>query len=259
MRLGLVAFSLASTCLCSSISFAGESGIKSFAPAYRPVITAFGGYASINAGSSGTFIGTDDNVFIYRASSDGNNDGFGGGFLGIEHALPWYNLFGQLGVEYSYFGAVNVNGVHTVGIEPGTSTLYTYGYNYQTQQVLASAKLLATAYQIYHPYVSAGIGAAFNKMSHYRALAAEVGSLNLTPGFSGHTESDFSYSVGAGIDVDVNQNFRVGLGYRFSGFGDASLTHGAIMINNYAYPVPFTLRANDAYANQLIAHISYVM
>ena len=55
----------------------------------------------------------------------------------------------QAGVEYNYFGNINVKGIHTVGVEPQTSTTYNYNYNFQTQQVLGTLRLFTTAYEQY--------------------------------------------------------------------------------------------------------------
>lgn len=259
MRLGISVLGIAGACFYSSFAFAGESGIQSIAPSYRSVVSLLGGYASINVGSRGSYLGDDDNIYTYHSSKDRHNDGFIGGFIGLEHPLPWYNVLLQAGVEYSYFWPVTVHGLNTVGVEPETSTLYGYQYRFQTQQVLASAKFLMTTHERYHPYASVGLGAAFNDIGCFRAATAETGNLNGTAYFNDNNKTQFSYSLGAGIDVDVNSNVRVGLGYRFSGFGDASFKGGHIVAGDYMAPVPFTYGIRNLYANQLVAQISYII
>ncbi|MFJ1267301.1 outer membrane protein [Legionella lytica] len=259
MRLGISVLGIAGVCFYSSFALAGESGIQSMTPSYRSVVSFMEGYASINAGSHDSYLSDDDNIYTYRSSKDGHNDGFIGGFIGLEHPLPWYNVLVQAGVEYSYFGPLTVHGFNTVGVEPETSTLYSYQYRFQTQQVLASAKFLMTTHERYHPYASVGLGAAFNDVGRFRAATAETGNLNSTASFRDNNQSQFSYSLGAGVDVDVNQNVRVGLGYRFSGFGDASFKGGHIVAGDYIAPVPFTYGIRTLYANQLVAQISYII
>ncbi|WP_058534844.1 outer membrane protein [Legionella saoudiensis] len=259
MRLGISVLGIAGACFYSSFAFAGESGIKSIAPSYRSVVSLIGGYASVNADSRVSYLGDDDNVYTYRSSKDGHNDGFIGGFIGLEHPLPWYNVLLQAGIEYSYFGPVTVHGVNTAGIEPETSTLYHYQYRFQTQQVLASAKFLMTTYERYHPYASVGLGAAFNDLGRFRAVTAEIDNINSTPYFRDNNKSQFSYSLGAGVDVDINQNIRMGLGYRFSGFGKAAFKGGHIVAGDYTASVPFTYGIRNLYANQLVAQISYII
>ena len=90
------------------------------------------------------------------------------------------------------------------------------------------------------------------------AITTETGSVNLTPGFSNQNQTQFSYSLGLGVDTQVNKKIRVGLGYRYSNFGLSSLGNGTVTYNNYQSPLPFALGNSNAYANQLIARISYV-
>ncbi|MBN9231181.1 MAG: hypothetical protein BGO90_09220 [Legionella sp. 40-6] len=260
MRSGIALAGVIGACLYASLSHAGESGISSYtSPVLRSVVTLLGGYANINAGTRQTFLGDDDNVFIYRTSGGGESTGFIGGFLGYEHDLPWYNLFGQLGFEYVYYGPVTPGGQHTVGIEPETSTLYHFKYRFQAQQFLASMKLLTTTYERFHPYFSLGLGTSVNNMGRFTAITQETGSINLTASYKARSSTQFGYAVGLGVESDVYQHVRVGIGYRFSGFGDVSLKDPRLAVNGQALPVPFRLGVNNAYANQFIAHISYVI
>lgn len=246
--------------LCSTMAIAGESGIKSIAnqAGYRPLVTLQGGFAGVRTGQALSFLGDDSITFSYFPQKKNNDVGFIGGFAGLEHTLPYYNLFAQLGLEYNYFSPYEVTGLHTAGIEPSTSTLYRYNYHQQTQQLLATAKLLARSKGRIHPYLSAGLGAAFNNLTRYTAQTAETGNINLRPLFQNKRSSNFSYNLGLGADADLNQNWRIGLGYRFSDFGKASLGQGHLGLNNFVTPVAFTLQSSHTYANQLIGHLSYL-
>jgi opacity protein-like surface antigen len=255
-------FGLASTILGCSLATAGDMGPVTASQWLRPVISLQGGYASVNAGN-GTqrFTDIDSDVFTYTNSGSGKNTGFIGVFFGAEHALPLISrpgFFMQTGVEYNYFGKIGVSGVNTVGVEPETSTMYNYNYNFQTQQVLGTFRLFATTYERFHPYGEVGLGAAFNHAGQYNATTTETGSINLTPSFSNQNNTQFSYSLGLGVDTKVNTNIRVGLGYRYSNFGSSSLGNGVVTFNQYQASVPFTFSSSSAYANQLIARISYV-
>ena len=255
-------FGAIGTLLSCSIAIAGSMGPIITSSELHPVVSLQGGYASMNAGTSTQrFIGTDSNLFTYINSGPDKNAGFIGVFLGAEHIVPWTSLpgfFMQTGVEYNYYGGLVVNGINTVGIEPQTSTTYTYDYHLKTQQVLGSLKLYGTTYERFYPYGEVGLGAAFNHAGQYNATTTESGSLNLTYGFSHQSQTQFSYSVGLGVDTKVNTKLRVGLGYRYSNFGSTSLGHGTVTLNNYQSPTSFTLRQSNTYANQLIARISYV-
>ena len=255
-------FAMVNTLLLNSIATAGDMGPISLSQGLHPVVALQGGYASINAGgSTQRFTGTDSDVFTYNNSGSGKNTGFIGVFFGGEHALPLISrpgFFMQTGVEYNYFGKVGVNGINTVGVEPQTSTTYHYNYNFQTQQVLGTLRLFATTYERLHPYGEVGLGAAFNHAGQYNATTTETGSINLTPGFNNQSNTQFSYSLGLGVDTQVNTKIRVGLGYRYSNFVSSSLGNGTVIFNNYQSLVPFALGSSNTYANQLIARISYV-
>jgi opacity protein-like surface antigen len=93
---------------------------------------------------------------------------------------------------------------------------------------------------------------------HLTGFTPETGSINLTPELSSHSKTQFSYSLGLGVDAQVNTKIRVGLGYRYSNFGSSSLGNGTVVFNDYQSPVPFALGNSNVYANQLIARISYV-
>jgi len=229
---------------------------------FRPVVSLQGGYAVINEDSNTRhFISTDAEEFTYTNSGSNKNTGFIGVFLGVEHILPWIadpNFFVQAGVEYNYFGSIDIKGINTAGIEPQTSTIYNYHYSFQTQQLLGTLKLFATAFERLHPYGEVGIGAAFNRAEDYRATTAETGGINLTPRFSDQNKTQFSYILGLGIDTQVYTNILVGIGYRYSHFGSSSLGNGTVTFHNYQSPVSFGLD-NPTYANQLIAHINLVI
>jgi opacity protein-like surface antigen len=258
MRSGFSVLSIAGALLYSSFAISGESGIQSMLPTYRPVISLTGGYANMDATGKAFFLGDDESLFAYDSRANSRNGGVVGGFLGMEHSLPWYGLLAQAGLEYNYFTPIQIRGEHTVGMEPDYSTLYQYHYQFQSQQFLASFKILATNDKSLHPYVQVGLGAAWNRVGRFSATTTETGNINLTPSFNDHTRAEFSYNLGAGLDFDVSQNVRIGFGYRFSGLGNASLTGGQISIGDSMTPVSFAVGMHNVSKNQLIAHISYV-
>lgn len=210
-----------------------------------PVISVLGGYASENASSSQAFTGLDNQQFIYQNHATGKNTGFVGGFLGLEQRLDWSGqwaeYFLQTGLEYDYIGSISESGLNSVGFSPATYSTYDYNYRQQTQQVLGVLKGIGRYRQIYYPYVSLGLGAAFNQLSDYSVTDL----LPISPLFANTTSTQFSYTLGIGFDTAVYAQMKLGLGYRYSNFGQTQ------------YSVPFNLGAPHAYANQFLAQISY--
>ncbi|MFI4918956.1 MAG: outer membrane protein [Legionellales bacterium] len=264
MQLKTQWFALTSCLLGTAVATAG--GMGSLDQGFRPLASVYGGLAlvTVNAGSAHTFVGSDDNLFNYQGQSNSDATVLAGAFLGAEHQLPHPGLFVQTGLEYSYFGNGSTKGANSVGIEPDTSTYYHYSWRVQTQQVLAVAKLFTTSklpilsQNDLYPYLSLGLGAAFNKAKQFSASPEGSGSFNVTPAFNSNSTSAFSYSLGLGVDTNIDPHLRVGLGYRFSSFGKAALGDGQVVFNQYKFPVPFSLDAHHAYANQIIAQLSYL-
>jgi len=246
---------------CAAAS-AGTLGTPDTSKKLHPMLTLQGGYAAIHANDrSQRFEGDDSNLFIYMPARASNNTGFIGLFLGGEYVLPQvskYPFLLQAGFEYNAFGKLNVKGINTVGVDPGSSTQYTYNYNVKTQQVLGGIKLLTTAYKRLHPYGEAGLGIAINRADTYQASTTETGSLNATPVFADRSTVRLSYILGVGLDANVNTHIRTGIGYRYSDLGTASLGNGSVSVGANQTPVPFAVKASNLYANQVIAHVSYI-
>lgn len=77
--------------------------------------------------------------------------------------------------------------MNTVGIEPETSPAYQY--TMQTQQLLAMGKFFKVTHlpktnQTLYPYLSLGLGVAFNQAKNYQAFTAEKDNINITPTFA---------------------------------------------------------------------------
>jgi opacity protein-like surface antigen len=246
---------------------AGTVGSLETTKAFRPLISLQGGYACIEASkNTQQFDGSDSNLFIYEPSGKSCDAGFYGVFLGGEQFVrnvSEYPVFLQLGLEYNYFSNIKNNGVHWVGVDAASFTQYDYQFNLKTQQVLADIKLFIAKNAYFHPYGEAGLGIAFNRAGRYSTSTAETGALNFTPTFVGGNSMKLSYMLGLGIDGDVCQHVRVGLGYRLSYFNTASLGNGSVDLGSSATsstqaPVSFKLVAAHLYANQFIGHITYI-
>lgn len=249
--------------LGTSFSYAGDMGTTALS--YHPIATLFGGVANLSLRTySNSFLGNDDDVFTYTSANSSKTTGLIGVFLGVEPILSYTDFFLNAGIEYSYFGNTKAKGINTVGIEPETSTAYQYQYTIQTQQLLAVGKLFKVTHlpkinRTFYPYLSLGLGVAFNQAKNYQAFTTETGNINLTPSFANHTNTSFSYNLGLGIESSIDQHTRVGIGYKFSDFIDANLGNGQVAINQYVYPVLFSLKSNHTYANQFIVQVSYVV
>lgn len=248
-------------------SFAAPADLlNTYFKSYRPVVALFGGAYWVNGLDHAKLLaGTDDEVFTYQTKEPGSANAYGGGFLGVERALPYHDLSLQIGIEYDGFEATKLNGSSFAGVQDDTSTLYLYRYQIATQQVMGAAKLLGTLelhkimpYRL-HPYFSVALGSAFNKVSQFTTSpAGEVCSVNLTPSFANASDTHFSYNLGLGVDADITRHFRLGLGYRYSNFGQISLGRGTIAVNQYRSSIDSSLSSSNVFANQFLAQLTFI-
>jgi opacity protein-like surface antigen len=103
-----------------------------------------------------------------------------------------------------------------------------------------------------HPFASVGIGAAFNQAYGYSTNVPAF--LTFTPQFASHQTTSFTYSVGLGMDFDVEKNWRLGANYRFTDLGKANLGAGNIDV----FPFTSTLTQSHLYAQEVMAHVTYL-
>ena len=233
---------------------------------FHPFATVFGGPAwrQQSSGTS-TFVVTDNEKFIYHPQSNSPTLGFGGVVAGLEHRLFYDNLYVQLGAEYDNFSGTSFHGNSLAGVELNTTTLYRYQYHTSTQQVMGTAKFYSILKapkginKNLYPYFSVGLGAAFNKANQFTTSTSETGSINLTPTYPSSSNTNFSYNLGIGVDMEVIEHLRFGLGYRYSNFGKVTLGQGLVTYNQYRYPVNYVFGANNAYANQLLVGLTYAI
>ncbi|MCZ6913119.1 MAG: TonB-dependent receptor [Rickettsia endosymbiont of Ixodes persulcatus] len=127
--------------------------------------------------------------------------------------------FTSLGLEYSYDMSATVKGVIEEFANPGQANFkYKYKITHHNLHLISKANLYR--WQNWMPYVSAGAGIVWNRFSGYSEQAiSKLPSLRPNPEFTNRTESNFSYSLGAGIDYVFNENLWGGLGYRYDHFG----------------------------------------
>ncbi len=240
--------------------FAGTMSTQWFNTPPQPVLAMFGGFSGLSAGYSQSYVGTDDTVFRYKNTNNTLYNGLIGGFLGAEWAHVKYMpaLLLQTGLEYTYLGNTSLSGSDSVGIQPNTATFYDYRYTLKSQQLLGVVKLLSFPEKRWHPYVSAGVGAAFNTMKQFGAVTDETDSINLTPSFADNNSAQFSYALGAGIDTVLTNHARLALGYRFTDIGQTTLQNGIITTNAYSTALNFALSSPRVYMNQLVIQLAYL-
>ncbi len=140
-------------------------------------------------------------------NSLGNNGTSGGGF-GFKS--QWL----RTDVTIDYLGPLNYTG----GI---------YGPGDVVANISAISALfngyvdLGTWYQI-TPYIGAGAGAAYMRVSDYASTVAGITTSDT------HNQWNFAWAAMAGVAFPVAHNLMVDVGYRYMNFGDVSTEFGAL-------------------------------
>lgn len=248
-------------CKKTLLSLGLLTGLLSTAPAqaqffmfegFEPILSVGGGGVwTGNLGKNQDLYIPNNEYYKYHVSDRSDGNGVFDIFLGGEWEFcPQWAA--QLGVGYTYMGSFSVGGDYEQGFDPQSSDIYTYNYRVRSQQVQAESKILFEMTRMLRPYIYGGLGASFNKASNFNADYPEF--LTFTREYENHTSSSFTWSVGAGLDVQALDCLRVGVGYRFADLGRVSL--GQSYIDDT--PVTDTLSQKHLYTNMVLGHISFI-
>lgn len=235
-------------------TFAGN-GRSCWACNWYPIITiGAGGISSSKLARSQSFQIVNpivDSFYYYTPNQGTQTNGILDGFIGFEWRLGTKaGLMLQGGLGYDQAASFTVKGSLIQGADVGSEDKFTYQYNVILRQLLLEGKLLASFASYYHPYLFAGVGAAFDSASNFSTNVPYY--LTLTRAYSSNNSTEFSYSVGFGIDMDLDAIFRIGIGYRFADYGNISL--GKAVIDTT--PVSGTLSQSNVYTNEILAQLT---
>ncbi|MES2217102.1 MAG: porin family protein [Pseudomonadota bacterium] len=221
---------------------------------WRPFFTVTGGAAmNSDAGDSKNFPAQNDifSYFNYTANHRTQTRFIGGGFLGAEISLyPLWSL--QSGISYYQPSAFHANGTLIQGTDIDSQNQYQYEYLIQSYQLLFENKLLYH-WQRYFPYITAGLGAAWNNVGSFQA-DIQPPFTTFSNQFQSHNNTSFSYLLGFGVDVAVTDNLRLGIGYRFTDFGAANTGTAVLAQTNTNY----TLNQSHLYSNEILGQLTVV-
>ncbi len=224
--------------------------------AWRPILRLGAGLAFIqDAGQSQNFAiqnPASDEFYDYAADNTTQTPAISEAFLGLQwQQNPQWAW--QFGLNYTQTTAFHANGTLTQGANVSSDDTYNDNYTIASKQWLLEAKLLNTQLGLYHPYVSAGTGVAFNQVSDYQTSVPYTETF--TRMYANNTTTTFSYTLGTGLDIDLSEHLRLGVGYRFSDLGHVSLGDATID----STPVSGTLAQSHLYAQTLLAQLTWLL
>ena len=136
--------------------------------------------------------------------------------------LPRYSL----AFRYQHFNNIDVNGqIDQYSLPDFNNYNYSADINANTFMLLGKFNLFEC--HSFSPFVSVGIGETLNETSNYKEQALSGITARVSPDYETNTVSNFTYSVGAGIDYIINQSFSMSLEYEYIDLGQAKMGHGA--------------------------------
>ena len=233
----------------STLVFGGTMGPSVVEPGLSPyVVTLSVGPVWTSAVDNQTIYVTPNIQKTYAANNQTHAIADGELFLGMQRALN-ARFQGQLGVAVGVTSRANLSGNVWDDADAAFNN-FNYSYNLQHTYVAAKGKLLADVGMLIKPYVSASIGAGFNRSSGFNSTPI-IFAAKPTPDFTSQTTTAFSYTLGIGLQRAITMNWHAGVGYEFSDWGKSQLNH----VPNQ--PLGNGLSESHFYTNGLLFSLSY--
>lgn len=199
-------------------------GAATHKPSLSWVGTLSAGPVWQNAGSAQTFYLTQEIEKTYTANKTTQALFDGELFLGVQKPLTQI-IQAQFGLAVAATSNANLSGDIWDDAEPQFDN-YTYRYKIQHTHVAAKGKLLADMGYWLMPWVSGSLGVGFNNAHGFHSMPTIFEALP-TPDFSSHSQTAFTYTLGAGVQKALNAHWSVGAGYEFADWGKSSLGRAA--------------------------------
>jgi opacity protein-like surface antigen len=219
--------------------------------AFRPIATLTGGINSshFRTAQNVTLLAPFHDTFT---GSNTDNENFIGLFLGYESPL-YQGILWQLGVSYYHTNPLLAEGRILQFADPAFSNI-SYQEKITNNRIMLETKLLATIqkFMIFHPYVSVGAGRATNTAGSYTETPVAPYVVVHPESFGGHRTTSFTYAIGIGIDMELSENVRVGIGYRYAQLGNAQ---SGLMPNQDSKTV---LKFNNQRSNEFLLTVSFL-
>lgn len=242
------------TGLAMSLSFATYA-IEDLDPAnglpinWSPIITLSGGAAWATAGLNQYLYTYTYPVYSYLSYYPQSSSMATGEILFGLQTQVYPTIIGELGL-----GVAGATDGSVEGYEQIVNTTDSYPYQYQVNhaRVELKGRIISNYYDLVQPYVSGSLGVGFNHAHDFRALFT---SPTVVPPqwYANYTAVAFAYTVGAGLQTNINKNWQIGVGYQFADLGKSFL--------NYYSNGQVTAKGPKLahfYTNEVVANLSYL-
>lgn len=179
----------------------------------------FGAYWQ-GAGQSQTLQPANDVERAYTADNSNRSVVGGSLFAGVRQSVA-ENLELQIGPSFTRSASTTLSGAIWEDADPQFDN-HSYQYDVRHTQLALKAKLALDAGIVVRPWVSAGLGIAFNESQGYTSTP-KIAEAVEGARFADNTTTAFSYSLGLGVETTLTAGWHAGLGYEFSDWGKSAL------------------------------------
>lgn len=186
-------------------------------------------------------------LFLYSPNRSTQGSALFDAFVGAE--LPIWPFNWQIGLGFKQAWNWNSHGSLLQGPTFAAANAFPYHYDILTRQVLVETKLLYELLKCYRPYILFAAGQSFNEATGFATI---VPAPLMTRVYKDNTERSYTYMVGVGLDVNVLDYLRFGLGYRFGDLGQVQLGHARL--NNLR--VTGLISQNHLYVNEVLGQVT---
>lgn len=174
-----------------------------------------------SAGNTQTFYLTPEIEKTYAANHLSHALVDGEIFFGIQKPLR-EKLEGQLGLAVATTGNASLSGQIWDDADPEFNN-YTYNYRVKHTHLALKGKLLSGPGYIVTPWVSGSLGIGFNR-AHKFSNTPTISEVVAMPDFASNTTTAFTYTLGVGVQRQINPHWQVGIGYEFADWGKSQLS-----------------------------------
>lgn len=216
----------------------------------KTIITLSAGPAWSNNGQTQAFLLQPDVEKTYTGTRRNSSLPTGELFLGLQ-ALDNTYFLGQFGIALAGASNIKLEGDIWEDSDPNFNNfIYTYKVNHL--RIAAKGKLLVNWKHSVSPYISASLGVGFTHAHDY-AITPKIIEEVPAPPFLNHTNTNFSYTLGAGLQKRISNHVRAGIGYEFADWGKSQLGSAPGQTLNSG------LHLSSIYTHELQFSLSYLV
>ena len=236
-----------SASLLATTGWSGTMGVAP--PVWRSVSALSVGPVWGHGGETQTFYLAPEIEKTYVAKKSNGTLVDGELFFGAQRDYSTFQ--GQLGLAVAATSNATLSGIIWDDADPQFDN-FIYRYKIQHTHIALKGKLLADQGYWLIPWVSGSVGVGFNTAHAFKDVPLIFEALT-TPYFHSHTKTAFTYTLGAGVQKPVTQNWQVGVGYEFADWGASRLGRAAGQTLNSG------LGASHFYTNGVMFNLTYVV